>query len=124
MWTCSPSAISAKRDSGLVFSPQISMPSRPIVGLRHAQAARVAVGPDQLLVEGRHQLAVQVEDRAVRPDQHVGVPEAADAGIGALGEAERDMYAVRCAPRRARGRSPGRRPAAPRVASARKKSWL
>ena len=55
----------------------------------HAQTGAVAVGPRELLPERGHELAVVVEDRAVLADQHVAVPETADAVRGALVEAER-----------------------------------
>ena len=77
---------------GVLAADQHAEPSD--LGVDDAQAAGVAVRPDELLVVGGHQLAMPVEHRAVRSDQEIGVPDAADARIGSLGEADGDMDAV------------------------------
>ena len=60
------------------------------VRVADAQAFTVAIGPDQLLVKRRHQLAVMVDERAVGIDQQVGVPQAADRNRRALADADRN----------------------------------
>jgi hypothetical protein len=62
------------------------------------QPAAVAVRADELFVEGRHEFAAMVQEGAVGADQHIRVPQAADAGRCALGEADGDEDPV--APRR------------------------
>ena len=64
------------------------------LGVADREACAVAVRPDQLLVERRNQLAVMVEDRAIRADQQVRVPQAADRSRRALADADRDEDAV------------------------------
>ena len=48
------------------------------------QSATVPARPDQLLIEGKHQLPVVVENTTVSPDEHVAVPDAANARFGTL----------------------------------------
>ena len=48
------------------------------VRVADAQSFTVAVGPDQLFIKCRHQLAVMVDEVAVAVDQQVGVPQATD----------------------------------------------
>ncbi len=67
----------------------------PDLGRHHSQAPRVAIRPNELLVERRNQLAMMVEDRAVGADQHIRVPEAADAGLGPFRDPDRNDHAVR-----------------------------
>src|SRR5512135_112835 len=55
-----------------------------------AQPAAIAVRPDELLVVGRHEFAVMVQEGAIGADQRIRVPEAADAGLCAFSEADRD----------------------------------
>ena len=62
------------------------------------QPAAAAVRADELFVEGRHEFAAMVQEGAVGADQHIRVPQAADAGRCALGDADGDEDPV--APRR------------------------
>src|SRR3972149_1121365 len=59
-------------------------------GIAHLEPCAIAVGPDELLVERRHELAMVVQYRAVIADQQVGVPETADAGIASFVDADRN----------------------------------
>jgi hypothetical protein len=58
------------------------------------QAATVTICPHQLFIESRNEFAVMVEDRAVRADQDVGVPQAADRGCGSLSDAEGNEHVM------------------------------
>ena len=82
----------ARQRVGVLAADQRADP--PDLGRGDAQSARVAVGPDELFVERRHELAVVVENAAVGADQQVRIPQAADAGVRAFADADRDMDAM------------------------------
>src|SRR3546814_433078 len=58
--------------------------------LDDAEADPVAICPDHLLEESRDDLAMVIEDCAVRVDEQVRVPEATHARTGRLADADRD----------------------------------
>jgi len=78
----------------LVFSPADQHAQPADLRVADLQASTVAVRPDQLLVERRHQLAMMIENCAVGADQQVCVPQAADGRPRALGDADRYEHGV------------------------------
>ena len=57
-------------------------------GIADPQSSSIARSPDELFVEGRDDLAVVAQDAPVVPYQRVGVPDAADARVGAFVESQ------------------------------------
>ncbi len=62
--------------------------------LDDAQTCPVSARPHQLLIIGRNQLAMVIEQRSIFADQHVRIPDAANARFRPLVEPQRDAYFV------------------------------